>query len=31
MKLANNSDMHKISEEFENGSDRINNGRVMSP
>ena len=25
MKLADNNDMHKISDEFENGSDRTNN------
>ena len=28
MKLADNNDMHKISDEYENGSDRTNNGRV---
>ena len=31
MKLADNNDMLKISKEFENGSDRTNDGRVMSP
>ena len=31
MKLADNNDMHEISDEFENGSDRTNDGRVMSP
>ena len=30
MKLADNNDMHKISDKFENGSDRTNYGRVMS-
>ena len=29
MKLADNNDMHKISDEFENGSDWTNNGRVV--
>ena len=31
MKLADNNDMHKISEEFENGSDLTNNGRITCP
>ena len=30
MKLADNNDIHKISEKFENGSDRTNDGRVMA-
>ena len=29
MKLAYNNDLHKISDEFENGSDRTNDGKVM--
>ena len=29
MKLENNNDMHIISNEFENGSDRTINGRVI--
>ena len=28
MKLTDNNDMDKISDEFENGSDRTNNNRV---
>ena len=31
MKLADNNDIHKISNQFANGSDRPKNGRVMSP
>ena len=31
MKPADEKDMHKILDEFENGSYRINNGRVTSP
>ena len=31
MKLADNNDMLKISDEFENVSDRTNDGRFMSP
>ena len=30
MKLADNNDMHKISDKFKNGSDRAGNGRVTS-
>ena len=30
MKLADNNDMHKISDEFENGSDQTNDGGVTS-
>ena len=29
MKLADNNDMHKISDKFENGSDRTNDDRVV--
>ena len=31
MKLADNNGTYKISDEFENGSDRTNDDRVMSP
>ena len=31
MKLADNNDSHKISDEFQNGSDQTISGRVMSP
>ena len=31
MKLADNNDMHKILDDFENELDQINNGRVTSP
>ena len=30
MKFADYNDMHKISDEFENGSDRANDRRVTS-
>lgn len=31
MKLADNNDMHKISDKLENASYQTNNGRVTSP